>query len=103
MEFNFQEQVEKKSDEELFYIFLNSDQFQQSFVELAESELIKRGADLTKYQIQKQHKEDFILAQLEKGKPGDPVYITIGFISALFGGLLGIIAVTSIANPGIRN
>jgi hypothetical protein len=61
-------------------------------LEIVSGEMEQRGIDFTDLKLRKQHKEAFMLELTEKGKPGDPVYITLGFISALLGGVLGIIA-----------
>jgi hypothetical protein len=91
MSFNFQNQMHPKTDEELLNIYYDFDQYQDEYLEIVSEEMEKRGIDFTNLKLRKQHKEAFMLELTEKGKPGDPVYITLGFISALFGGVLGII------------
>ena len=92
MVFNFQNEIENKSDDELLKIYRDFDQYQEEYIEIVAKELDRRGVDFSNLKLQRQHKEAFIAEQLEKGKPGDPVYITLGFIFAFFGGLIGIIA-----------
>jgi|SRR6266498_2198038 len=92
MVFNFQNNIENKSDEELLKIYSDFDQYQDGHIELVSKELDRRQVDFSNLKLRRQHKEAFIAEQLEKGKPGDPVFITLGFISALFGGLIGIVA-----------
>lgn len=92
MNFDFQSQIKIKTDDELLNIYRDFDQYQDNYLEIVSKELETRGIDFTNLKLRKQHKEEFMLEQLEKGKPGDPVFITLGFISALLGGILGIIA-----------
>jgi len=92
MKFNFQDQVTSKSTEDLLDIYSNGDQYQEEYVRLIQNELAKREVDLTTYNLKKQHKEIFMKKLAENGKAGDPVFIALGFISALLGGVLGIAA-----------
>ena len=92
MTFNFHNQVQSKSNEELLNIYADYDQYQDNYLEIVSDELEKRGVDFSSLKLRRQHKEAFIAEQLEKGKHGDPVFITLGFIVALLGGLLGIFA-----------
>jgi hypothetical protein len=92
MKFDFEKQAQDKSNEELLQIYHDFDEYQDEYLEIVLKELDRRGVDLSHLKLRKQHKEAFMSEQLEKGKPGDPIYITIGFVSALFGGLIGIIA-----------
>lgn len=92
MVFNFQNQVQNQSNEELLGVYSDYDQYQDGYIEIVSGELERRGVDFSHLKLRRQHKEAFISEQLEKGKPGDPVFITLGFILALSGGLLGILA-----------
>lgn len=92
MGFDFQKRIENNSDEQLLHIYSNFDQYQDEYIDIVSKELDRRGVDFTNLKLRRRHKEEFMLAQLEKGKPGNPVYVTMGFVSALFGGILGIIA-----------
>lgn len=92
MVFNFQEQVELKSNDELLKIYTDYDQYQDDYIDIVSKELDKRKVDFSNLKLRRQHKEAFIAEQLEKGKPGDPIFIALGFVFALFGGLIGIVA-----------
>ena len=92
MNVDFEDQISNKSNDELLDIFLNSDHYQPGFVELAVQELDRRKVDITSHKQQKQHDEALLLEQMEQGEPGNPIWITLGFISALLGGLIGIVA-----------
>jgi len=92
MKFDFTEQVVNKTDQELIQIFTNPQDYQADFVKVVTEELNKRGINEEKYQQEKDQRERIKKEQLEKGRPGDPVYMTVGFISAGLGGLIGIIA-----------
>ena len=92
MKFDFTEQIVNKTDQELIQIFTNPQDYQADFVKAVTEELKNRGINLGKYQQEKDEREKVKNEQLEKGKPGDPAYITVGFISAALGGFIGIIA-----------
>ena len=92
MKFDFEKQVQSKSNEELLKIYHDFDEYQDHYLQLVMEELDKRGVDFSDLKLRKHHKETFMLEQSEKGRPGDLVFIVLGFVSALFGGLLGIIA-----------
>lgn len=89
---DFHNQIGQKTDQELIDIFLNDYQYQDEFAQLAIRELEERGVDLTSYRLRKQHKDAYILERLEEGRSGHPAYIVLGFVSALLGGFLGIVA-----------
>lgn len=89
---NFHEQIIKKSDQELLDIYVNSDDYQAEFVKLADQELTKRRIPLEKYRIEKEAKSHSSIELLQQGKKGNELYIALGFLSALLGGLIGIIA-----------
>lgn len=87
---NFEEQITLKSDQELIDIYTHSEQYQPAFVNLAYAELNKRGVDIQEYEKLKAfnlqtHLDDF------KEKPGDDLFITLGLVMALLGGLVGIV------------
>lgn len=92
MQSDFQTQIENKASDELLQIYSDADQYQDDYIKLIEVELEKRAVDFTKQKLLNQHKESFMLQQAEKGKAGDLIFISLGYISALFGGLPGIIA-----------
>jgi|GEM_PF-1361843 len=84
--------ISSKTNEELIEIYLKPENYQAHFVDLVIQELNNRNVDLSSYQLKKRHREDFYRNKYESGRPGNPTYITIGFISAMLGGLLGIYA-----------
>ena len=92
MNFDFSEQVVNKTDQVLIQIFINPQDYQGDFVKAVTVELNKRGINEGKYRQEKDEREKTKKEQLEKGRPGDPVYMTVGFISSGLGGLIGIIA-----------
>jgi hypothetical protein len=96
MQFNFDaefpEQIKRKTDKELINIYLNAHEYQPAFVELATGELGKRNISLDGYKQVKEQKNQKVSKQLEIGKAGSPLYITLCFVLALFGGILGIYA-----------
>jgi hypothetical protein len=92
MDHDFSKQIENKTDEELLSIFVDSDQYQPEFGELAERELVSRKVDLSPYKLRKEHKEAFYAESYEKGRQGNTIYIILGFVSSLLGGFLGIVA-----------
>lgn len=92
MSIDFKEQVATKTDQELIDIYINPDDFQESFVTAAEEELNKRNVRLEQFKQKREQKEKIKTEQLEKGIQGDSLYMTLAFISAFLGGLIGIIA-----------
>ncbi len=92
MSIDFKEQVATKTDQELIDIYINPDDFQESFVTAAEEELNKRNVRLEQFKQKREQKEKIKNEQLEKGIQGDSLYMTLAFISAFLGGLIGIIA-----------
>jgi hypothetical protein len=91
MRINFQEQVAGKTDTELIDIYVNANDYQKEFVNMVFDELNRRKVPIEKYQKEREQKSIFIKEQFEKGRQGNKVYIVLCFISALLGGLLGII------------
>jgi uncharacterized membrane protein len=89
---DFREQVAGKTDQELIDIYINPQDYQENFVQAVIEELTRRNVSLKSYQQERDQKQKFISETLEKGKQGDPLYITLGFISAFLGGFIGIIA-----------
>jgi len=92
MEFNFHKQIKNKANTELLHIFSNSDQYQDEYMAIVLKELEDRGVSYDNLKLKKKHKEVFVLEQAKKGEPGNPIFIAIGFISVLLGGILGIVA-----------
>ncbi|HEV7622365.1 MAG TPA: hypothetical protein VGO09_11550 [Flavisolibacter sp.] len=91
MKADFIDKVENKTNEELVNIYVNPWDYQQDFVDLAYNELIKRKVDLVKINEEKSASEKAMDIELGEGKAGDQFLIVIGFISALLGGILGIL------------
>ena len=89
---DFQDQIIHKPDQELLDIFVNSDDYQPEFVKQVYDELTKRGVTLEKYEKEKEARAGLSEKALQQGKKGDEIYIVLGFISALLGGVIGIIA-----------
>jgi hypothetical protein len=87
---DFQNQIESKTEEELLEIYLHSDQYQSEFAELVEQELTGRKVDLSSYKLRKEHRIAYYTELYKDGRPGNTVYIILGFVSALLGGFLGI-------------
>lgn len=96
MQFNFDtefpEQIKRKTDKELIDIYVNPHEYQPAFVELAIEELGKRNINLDSYRQAREQKRQKASKQIETGKSGSPLYITLCFVLALFGGILGIYA-----------
>jgi hypothetical protein len=90
MDMNFQNHIATKTNDELISIFLNAEQYQPEFVDLAIEELNKRNVDISSCKIAKEANEITTLEKIANGKQGSAVYISLGFISALLGGILGI-------------
>jgi len=89
---NFQEQIASKSDQELLDIYINSDDYQKEFVDQTFQELNKRGIPTDKYKVEKENKARLTRELMTQGRRGNEVYIVLGFISAVLGGLFGLIA-----------
>lgn len=97
MNIDFKEQIETKTDQELIDIYVNQEDYQDSFVSTVVEELTKRNISPGTYQQEriKQERikqEKLINERPEKGIPGNPTYMGLAFISAFLGGLIGIIA-----------
>ena len=92
MDFNFKEQAATKTKEELIEIYTNPTDYQEAFVNAAVEELQNRIIGIDEYKKVKDLKAEKLEATLQNGVPGDPLYITMGFISACFGGIIGIVA-----------
>lgn len=89
---DFQKQIIDKTDQELVDIYINSDQYQKEFVEQAHQELTKRGVTLDKYNEEISSKLRLTTELLKQERKGNEVFIILGLISAVLGGLFGIIA-----------
>ena len=76
------------SNEELIDVIEKSDEWNKFDVELAHKLLKERGNEITDEQINELKKQRII--ELSKPEEGQNVYIIIGYVCALLGGLLGI-------------
>jgi hypothetical protein len=86
----FPEKIKQKSDEALIKIYLDSNQYQEEFISALINELQNRKIDLTAFtQTKESNEKKYII--IEKEVPGDTIFIILGYVSALAGGLLAII------------
>ncbi|MBI5857130.1 MAG: hypothetical protein HZB42_05730 [Sphingobacteriales bacterium] len=92
MDFDFKEQLKAKTDQELIDIYVNQDGFQENFVSAAIEELQLRKINIEEFRKEKELNEIRGLEKKFTGIPGNSVYITLAFISAFLGGIIGIIA-----------
>jgi len=76
------------SNEELIDVIEKSDEWNKLDVELAHKLLKERGNEITTEQINEFRKQRVL--ELSKPEDGQNVYIIIGYVFALLGGLLGI-------------
>lgn len=76
------------SDEELIDVIEKSDEWNKFDVELAQKLLKERGNEITNEQINELKKQRIL--ELSKPEKEQNLYIIIGYVCALFGGLLGI-------------
>lgn len=76
------------SNEELIDVIEKSDEWNKFDVELAHKLLKERGNEITTEQINELKKQRLI--ELSKPEEGQDVYIIIGYVCAILGGLLGI-------------
>jgi hypothetical protein len=89
---DFQKQIAGKTDQELLDIYVDSDDYQEEFVNQAYHELTKRGVSLEKSEKEKETKSRLSKELLGHDRKGNELYIILGFVSAVLGGLIGIIA-----------
>jgi|CXWL01.1.fsa_nt_gi hypothetical protein len=92
MNIDFNEQLSIKTDQELIDIYINPDDFQENFVTAAVEELNKRNVNLENFEEEREKKMKIKAERQEKGVPGNSLFLTLAFISAFLGGLMGIIA-----------
>ncbi len=92
MNIDFQDQVANKTNEGLLHIYINADEYQEEFIKVVAEELTKRNINIENLQQENDKKTKFTQEQFEKGREGNQFFIILFFISALLGGLLGIIA-----------
>jgi hypothetical protein len=92
MQFDFKNEVAKKSDADLIACYKNAEQYQESYIAEVEEELKRRGIEYGNYKIENERRKQMLDELVEKGEPGNRTFITIGFISAFLGGFIGIVA-----------
>jgi hypothetical protein len=76
------------SNEELIEVIEKSDEWNRFDIELASKLLKERGIEINEEQINKIKIQRII--ELSKPEEGQKIYIIIGYVCALFGGLLGL-------------
>ncbi len=89
----FENKVIEKTDQELSDIFLKAKEYQPEYIALVEQEMINRK--MPNYELLKSRKqkiEEKENEEIEYGRDGQPIWIALYFISALLGGIIGIIA-----------
>lgn len=92
MEFDFELQVQAKTDDELIAIYVNPDFYQSEFVAATKAEIVKRKLPITSIEQIKQEKDKVSIAHLSVGKQGSPLYMFICFLLAFLGGIPAIIS-----------
>lgn len=92
MQFDFKEQVKKKTDQELREIFIHAKDYNSKFVRLTEEELDLRNINLETSQRIKETVDDTGNRRLSEGKAGSPLYMFLCFAAALLGGVIAIVA-----------
>lgn len=92
MQFDFGDQIRKKTDQELTDIFINAKDYNPDFVRLAEDELSRRNISLDMSKRVKETTSYVDNKRLSEGKPGSPLYIFLCFVLALLGGVIAIVA-----------
>ena len=92
MNMDFKEQVRRKTDDELLSIYIDSDDYQEGYVQEVHEELKRRNVVLDIFEKEKQEKQQAKDESMMQGKAGDPIYIALAFLSAFLGGFIGIIA-----------
>ena len=76
------------SDEQLIDVIVKSDEWNKFDVELARKLLNEKGKEITEQEIKEIKKQRII--ELSKPEEGQNIYIIIGYICAILGGLLGL-------------
>jgi hypothetical protein len=92
MSTDFKEQISRKTDQELLDIYINHDEFQESFVAAAVEELNLRNIKIEQFRKERDEKQKIKNELRETGIQGDDLYITLAYISAFLGGFIGVIA-----------
>lgn len=88
---SFEEQIARKTDNELTDIFIiDYHKYQKDFIVLVEIELKKRNLPIDSIIELKKRNEKIIDETLTQGEQGSPVWISIGFFLSLLGGIFAI-------------
>ena len=88
----FEKLIKEKTNEELIDIFVNSEQYQATFICLVEAEILKREIPISPLKEIKKKSEDVSDSKLGIGEQGNPLWVGLCFLSALFGGVIAIVA-----------
>lgn len=91
MSTEFSLQIHTKSDAELVDIYLNDKDYQPEFVAVVTETLQQRGLSLEALIAMRNERYAALDAQLAAGRPGSTVLIGLGYVSALLGGIAGIV------------
>jgi hypothetical protein len=89
---DFREIIKAKSDAELTDIFIKNTGFQEAFMNQVEEELIARKIPVESLQKFRSEQDTIDVSKFEQGEQGSQVWIVLGFLFSLVGGLWGIFA-----------
>jgi len=89
---DFREIIKEKSDAELTDIFIKNTGYQEAFMNQVEEELISRKIPIESLQKFRSEQDTIDISKLEKGEQGSQVWIVLGFLASIAGGLWGIFA-----------
>ncbi len=89
---DFREIIKGKSDAELTDIFIKNTGYQEVFMNQVEEELISRKIPIESLQKFRSEQDTIDVSKLEKGEQGSQVWIVLGFLASVAGGLWGIFA-----------
>jgi len=89
---DFREIIKEKSDAELTDIFIKNMGYQEAFMNQVEEELISRKIPIESLQKIRSEQDSIDVSKLEQGKQGGQVWIVLGFLASVVGGLWGIFA-----------
>lgn len=87
----FKSIISTKTDDELTDILLNSQDYQEEFIKEVENELTQRKIPVESIKNISRQAAEISNDTIRLGEQGNPIWITILFISALLGGLIPII------------
>lgn len=89
---DFREIIREKSNEELTDIFIKNTGYQEAFMEQLQEELIARNIPIDSLLKLRGEQNTIDETRLDQGDQGSQVWIVVGFIASVFGGLWGIFA-----------